>query len=46
MRSKISASTEGECIAVLQESYFNILWTWRTSFFSASSWDDERCKSY
>ena len=45
MRSKISASTEGECIAVLQESYFNILWTWRTSFFSASSWDDERCKS-
>ena len=45
MRSKISASPEGEGIAVLQESYFNILWTWRTSFVSASSWDDERCKS-
>ena len=32
-------------MATLEEPSFNILWTWRISFVSASSWDDERCKS-
>ena len=32
-------------MATLEEPSFNVLWTWRISFVSASSWDDERCKS-
>ena len=32
-------------MATLEEASFNIFWTCRISFLSASSWDDKRCES-